>query len=1388
MTEELTPKHYGRLLDNLKQGIAKRLQGEAEGEPLADWEDAAEEREHQQTIQQLTDQFEQEKTALEQACTAAENEAKAEFDTESLLAEQAKTTGIREVNKKYETDAAEEIQNYEDNRWVTTSVLDDSSDNPKKLYENFKSQILSGKDQQQIEWKEMETAYNEGIELMKKRRMWRDFSSSSQPAKPEDRIDAEEFFEKGINGARQQIAKIRNHFLPGLFGGVMPLLLFAGLFGILFAIIYFAIDPQLIGAKSVEKKQTWVMLSGGIAFGGCFVVMIILYGTASSMAGKVWDALQQNMTNAKHAHQHWLKMSKMELEHRKKDLQEKHLAATKQLKQSLAEYDANHKKKMDVINAARETGMQAANENYPALIAQLTQQRDQKIQNAQQQRDQLVAERTKQFEEKRDSIVNQRNALLTDRQKAERAHWENVKKEWDKNILTAQQQSELTTMQSLQQFLPWDDLSDTSWKSSYNIPTSVRLGEYALDLAQIENGISTEERLQIDLTRFPFPAVVPFPETPSLLLKTSGDGRNEAVKTLQVAMLRLLTLLPAGKVRFTLFDPIGLGENFSAFMHLGDYDELMISNRIWTESSQFDQKLVDLTKHMENIFQKYLRNEFATIEEYNAFAGEVAEPYHILVIANFPSGFSESAAKRIKSIASSGSRCGVYTLMSVDTKAKMTHGFDIADLEQYANVFEWKKGMFRSTDPQLKELPLQFDAPPPPEQFNNIVKNVGEASKDMRRVEVSFTRIAPKKEEELWSLSAAAGIDCPLGRAGAMKLQHLKLGKGTSQHVLIAGKTGSGKSTFLHALITNIALYYSPNEVQFFLIDFKKGVEFKTYATANMPHASVIAIESDREFGVSALQKLDHIMKDRGDLFRDTGVQDLPGFRKARPDQPMPRILLVIDEFQEFFVEDDKISQAASQLFDRLVRQGRAFGIHVILGSQTLGGAYSLPRSTLGQIAIRVALQCSESDAHLILSEDNSAARLLTRPGEAIYNDANGMVEGNNPFQVAWLDDDERDAYLETINQLAIEQNITIEIPIVYEGNIPSDPRKNDALVAAIASTAQRRKAAERPGATFVPHAWLGEAVAIKDPTVAEFRRQSAKNLIIVGESSEAALGLVSTTLISLASQYPLLNVATGTSTTTTLDAPSTPESSTEEPAFGSGRKFEMEEFGTSSSGWDDVDDGATGSTNQPLTDGTNAQFYLLNGTPADSLEQPIIEELIQAVGHPVATYGVKDAETPLEKIAGEVKRRQQEGGDSDPPIFLFVFNLARFRDLRKGDDDFSFGGSDKNAKQTASQMLQTIIADGPENGIHVIIWCDSYNNLDRWLSRQTMREIEMRIAFQMNANDSSNYIDSPAASKLGPNRAILFLEEKGTVEKLRPYAKPDAQWLNWVKEQFTGS
>ena len=237
--------------------------------------------------------------------------------------------------------------------------------------------------------------------------------------------------------------------------------------------------------------------------------------------------------------------------------------------------------------------------------------------------------------------------------------------------------------------------------------------------------------------------------------------------------------------------------------------------------------------------------------------------------------------------------------------------------------------------------------------------------------------------------------------------------------MLIAGRTGSGKSTLMHALIINLALNYSPDEIDLYLIDFKKGVEFKVYATHELPHASVVAIESEREFGISVLERLDAELRLRADRFRDAGVQDVAGYRNTPGTPPLPRILLIVDEFQEFFSEEDKLAQEAALWLDRLVRQGRAFGIHIILGSQSLGGAFTLARSTLGQMAVRIALQCSENDAHLILSENNIAPRMLSRPGEAIYNDANGAPEGNHFFQVVWLSEERREAHLKELLEKA---------------------------------------------------------------------------------------------------------------------------------------------------------------------------------------------------------------------------------------------------------------------------------------------------------------------------------------------------------------------------------
>ena len=65
--------------------------------------------------------------------------------------------------------------------------------------------------------------------------------------------------------------------------------------------------------------------------------------------------------------------------------------------------------------------------------------------------------------------------------------------------------------------------------------------------------------------------------------------------------------------------------------------------------------------------------------------------------------------------------------------------------------------------------------------------------------------VGPTCRPEIWSEDTSSELRVPIGRTGATKLQYLAIGKGTRQHGLVAGKTGSGKSTLFHVVITNLA-------------------------------------------------------------------------------------------------------------------------------------------------------------------------------------------------------------------------------------------------------------------------------------------------------------------------------------------------------------------------------------------------------------------------------------------------------------------------------------------------------------------------------------------------------------------------------------------------------
>ena len=885
--------------------------------------------------------------------------------------------------------------------------------------------------------------------------------------------------------------------------------------------------------------------------------------------------------------------------------------------------------------------------------------------------------------------------------------WASLVSDWNETLGPIYEQIQVLSGYSQALFPAWSPEFVEGWTAATEFNNVAKIGDLEVDLVEMVGEMPANEQLRLPgVAEFALPLHLAIPDQGSLLIETRELGRENAVAALNNAILRLLATTPPGRISFTVLDPVGLGENFAGVMHLSDYEESVIHSKIWTQTEQIDQRLAELNQHMEKVIQMYLRNEYESITQYNEEAGNIAEKYHYLVVADFPSGFTDQAAQRLLSIASSGGRCGVYTLIHWDERHQLPHEFKREDLRSASVCLTAKRESISVTDRAMRGAKLVPESPPEAELASSFVAKVGQASIDSTRVEVPFEHIAPG-DGQFWSLDTTEELKVPIGRTGATKLQYLAIGKGTRQHALIAGKTGSGKSTLFHVMITNLSLWASPDQVEFYLIDFKKGVEFKSYANAQLPHAKVIAIESDREFGLSVLQRVDDELRMRGDMFRALGAQDIAGYKRAGGTETIPRSLLMIDEFQEFFVEDDRISQNAAVLLDRIVRQGRAFGIHVLLGSQTLGGAFTLARTTLGQMVIRVALQCNEADSYLIMDDSNPAARLLSRPGEGIYNDNAGALEGNSPFQVVWLNEDTKDHYLSSVQQMAQQSGKNYGAPVVFEGNAPGNIGENQVL--------RELLGAEAITKTPVVRAYLGAPNSIKGPTEAAFQRQSGNNLLIVGQRDEAALAIMSVSMISLSAQHPA----------------------------------------------------------------GSARFIVFDGTAPESQEREYLHNVIASVPHEVTLAHHGDADTAMGALYEDFQQRtNSESGISDAPAtFVFIQGLQRYKKLRY-EDDYSFSMDDSAAKNPAMQ-LNDMILEGPAVGIHIIAICDTYNNVNRFLNRKALTEFEMRLLFQMSANDSASLIDTPKASGLGLNRALFYNEQEGYLETFRPYALPDADWVS---------
>lgn len=833
-----------------------------------------------------------------------------------------------------------------------------------------------------------------------------------------------------------------------------------------------------------------------------------------------------------------------------------------------------------------------------------------------------------------------------------------------------------------------------------------------------------EPKLQRSADIAELPAYLEHPLSSGVAIRADVAHRQQAIELARSLGLRMLFATPPGDLRFVFVDPVSLGRSVADFRHLAEFDPSLVDVKTWTSEREIETRLDELASHLEVVISTYLRGQFDSIDEYNQHAGEVAEPYRVLVVFDYPAGFTDRSAGQLLSLIENGTRCGLHVILHTDPAQAGPDAVPLARLVHSMQAVDLTRDAGRVTLPEpVGAVDLDFRPDMcPPISFSSdgrpqspaaeLLHAVGAASRSTQNGPVTIARVVPilnkliargtattapqllpggrelsvEDPASWWNATSAAGACAPIGRAGAQDLASMYFSSTeVAGGAIVVGLPRTGKSTALHSAITSLAMIYPPSELELYLIDGKHGVEFKAYD--RLPHARLVSINSEREFSVAVLQSLDGEIKRRAELMKrhTAGRANITEYR-ATTGEEMARIVLFMDEFHEVFEEDDAMGHAAFQAFSNIVRQGPFAGVHVVVSSQTLSSMPAMDRNTLSLLPMRIAFMCNESDGDLVMGDLNRDVKALTQVGQGIFNPARGEPSFNKPFRGTYIAPEERaallDAVLERARQAGIERR-----PRVFDGD-----RVADRPAPAAGGTGTRAVLA------------IGEPFGLDDSFSLTLRRGRGANVIVLGATgtedgaNEATTGAVHSCLVG---------AATSGLTTDVVDF------------IG-----------------DDEDDHALS-----------------------------VLDLCERLG--VRYRRASGLRAALSELLSHIEQRRRAEDYRRTGALLLLHGLQRAIDVTPPDPF-----ADPDGQPALGQMLADVLRDGPEVGCHVAVAVEGMAQFERRLGRDLLGEFDWRlISAGVAKSDVASATESFNEPEIRPGQLLVVDAGSGRMRRVRAYA-----------------